>query len=129
MWDVNGHDLCGGALSLDRFRGVAFVGGFSYADVLGSAKGRMSPNYMSRVGWRRYQSLQVQIAFRHQRAVLLTVGRSYVGNYVTHSMLLDRACACSYDNLPKYRSYRVSNTAPWSRFHEALRLTKAALSD
>ena len=49
-----------------------------------------------------------------QGAVLLTVGRSYVGNDVTHSTLLDRACACSYENLPKYRSYRVSNTAPWT---------------
>ena len=38
--------------------------------------------------------------------MLLTVGRSYVGNDVTHSTLLDRACACSYENLPKYRSYR-----------------------
>ena len=28
------------------------------------------------------------------------------------STLLDRAGACSYKNLPKYRSYRVSNTAP-----------------
>ena len=45
-------------------------------------------------------------------AVLLTVGRSYVGNDVTHSTLLDRACASSYENLPKYRSYRVSHTAP-----------------
>ena len=45
-------------------------------------------------------------------AVLLTVGRSYVGNDVTPSTLLDRACACSYKNLPKYRSYRISNTAP-----------------
>ena len=45
-----------------------------------------------------------------QMAVLLTVGRSYVGNDVTHSTLLDRACACSYENLPKYRSYRVSVT-------------------
>ena len=27
-----------------------------------------------------------------QGAVLLTVGRSYVGNDVTHSTLLDRAC-------------------------------------
>ena len=26
--------------------------------------------------------------------------------------LLDRACACSYKNLPKYRSYHVSKTAP-----------------
>ena len=50
--------------------------------------------------------------FVYQGAVLLTVGRSYVGNYVTHSTLLDRACACSYENLPKYRSYRISNTAP-----------------
>ena len=50
-----------------------------------------------------------------QVAMLLTVGRSYVGNDATHSTLLDRACsACSYENLPKYRSYRVSNTAPWT---------------
>ena len=44
--------------------------------------------------------------------MLLTVGRSYLGNDVTHSTLLDRACACSYENLHKYRSYRVSNAAP-----------------
>ena len=46
--------------------------------------------------------------------MLLKVGRSYVGNDVTHSTLLDRACACSHENLHKYRSYRVSNTAPRS---------------
>lgn len=34
------QDLCSGAIKLDTFRGVAFVGGFSYADVLGSAKGQ-----------------------------------------------------------------------------------------
>ena len=46
-------------------------------------------------------------------SVLLTVGWSYVGNDVTPSTLLDRACsACSYENLPKYLSYHVSNTAP-----------------
>ena len=49
---------------------------------------------------------------REQGAVLLTVGLSYVGNDVTRSTLLDTACACSYENLPKYRSYRVSNTTP-----------------
>ena len=38
-WDVAMTDLVGGAITLDRFRGVVFVGGFSYADVLGSAKG------------------------------------------------------------------------------------------
>ena len=48
----------------------------------------------------------------NQGAVLLTVGRSYAGNDVARSKLLDRACACSYENLPKYRSYGVSNTAP-----------------
>ena len=39
VWDVNMYDLCNKNISLDRFRGVAFVGGFSYADVCGSAKG------------------------------------------------------------------------------------------
>ena len=32
-------DFLDGKVDLDRFRGVAFVGGFSYADVLDSAKG------------------------------------------------------------------------------------------
>ena len=38
-WDVAMSDLVAGKLTLDRFRGIVFVGGFSYADVLGSAKG------------------------------------------------------------------------------------------
>ena len=38
-WDVAMADLVCGAVSLERFRGIVFVGGFSYADVLGSAKG------------------------------------------------------------------------------------------
>lgn len=38
-WDVTMNDLCNGAVSLEEFRGAVFVGGFSYADVLGSAKG------------------------------------------------------------------------------------------
>ena len=45
----------------------------------------------------------------------VTNGRTiHIGNDVTHSTLLpvDRACACSYENPPKYRSYRVTNTAP-----------------
>jgi len=32
-------DLLSGLVSLDEFRGIAFVGGFSYPDVLDSAKG------------------------------------------------------------------------------------------
>uniref|UniRef100_A0A665UK54 Phosphoribosylformylglycinamidine synthase n=1 Tax=Echeneis naucrates TaxID=173247 RepID=A0A665UK54_ECHNA len=39
VWDVTMQDLCSGSLTLERFRAVVFVGGFSYADVLGSAKG------------------------------------------------------------------------------------------
>jgi phosphoribosylformylglycinamidine synthase len=38
-WDVTVTDLLGGRIKLDQFRGVVFVGGFSYADVLDSAKG------------------------------------------------------------------------------------------
>ncbi|XP_074649694.1 phosphoribosylformylglycinamidine synthase-like [Tubulanus polymorphus] len=39
VWDVNMQDLCCKKVTLVQFRGVVFVGGFSYADVLGSAKG------------------------------------------------------------------------------------------
>jgi phosphoribosylformylglycinamidine synthase len=38
-WDVTMSDLLAGRITLERFRGVVFVGGFSYADVLDSAKG------------------------------------------------------------------------------------------
>ena len=38
-WDVTMSDLLAGRIELDRFRGLAAVGGFSYADVLDSAKG------------------------------------------------------------------------------------------
>ncbi|PSR93128.1 Phosphoribosylformylglycinamidine synthase [Actinidia chinensis var. chinensis] len=38
-WDVTMSDLLNGAISLQEFRGIVFVGGFSYADVLDSAKG------------------------------------------------------------------------------------------
>jgi phosphoribosylformylglycinamidine synthase len=39
VWDVTMTDLLDGIANLDDFRGIAFVGGFSYADVLDSAKG------------------------------------------------------------------------------------------
>jgi len=38
-WDITMSDLVRGRVSLADFRGVAFVGGFSFADVLDSAKG------------------------------------------------------------------------------------------
>lgn len=39
-WDVNMQDIIDQKVTLDAFRGVTFVGGFSYADVCGSAKGK-----------------------------------------------------------------------------------------
>ncbi|WP_163336205.1 phosphoribosylformylglycinamidine synthase [Desulfopila sp. IMCC35008] len=38
-WDVCMNDLLAGSVTLDDFRGIAAVGGFSYADVPESAKG------------------------------------------------------------------------------------------
>jgi phosphoribosylformylglycinamidine synthase len=38
-WDVTMTDLMNERIALSKFKGVAFVGGFSYADVLDSAKG------------------------------------------------------------------------------------------
>ncbi len=38
-WDICMNDLLAGAVNLDDFRGLAAVGGFSYADVPESAKG------------------------------------------------------------------------------------------
>jgi len=38
-WDVNMNDLLAGQVDLQAFRGIVFVGGFSYADVNDSAKG------------------------------------------------------------------------------------------
>jgi phosphoribosylformylglycinamidine synthase len=38
-WDVTMTDLLEGRMTLDDFKGAVFVGGFTYADVLDSAKG------------------------------------------------------------------------------------------
>ena len=38
-WDVTMTDLMNDRVTLSQFKGIAFVGGFSYADVLDSAKG------------------------------------------------------------------------------------------
>ncbi|XP_046394022.1 phosphoribosylformylglycinamidine synthase [Ischnura elegans] len=39
VWDVTMQDLLDGKITADYFQGIIFPGGFSYADVLGSAKG------------------------------------------------------------------------------------------
>lgn len=38
-WDVNMDDLAKGRVNLKSFKGIAFPGGFSFADVFGAAKG------------------------------------------------------------------------------------------
>ena len=38
-WDVHMRDLLSNKVDLSQFRGIVFVGGFSYGDVLDSAKG------------------------------------------------------------------------------------------
>mmetsp|Transcript_5480 Transcript_5480/g.13028 ORF Transcript_5480/g.13028 Transcript_5480/m.13028 type:complete len:1217 (-) Transcript_5480:58-3708(-) len=38
-WDITVKDLLDGSVTLDEFRGIVFVGGFSFADVLDSGKG------------------------------------------------------------------------------------------
>jgi phosphoribosylformylglycinamidine synthase len=38
-WDISMTDLLDGSVTLKKFKGAVFVGGFSYADVLDSAKG------------------------------------------------------------------------------------------
>ncbi|HTF99934.1 MAG TPA: phosphoribosylformylglycinamidine synthase [Nitrospirota bacterium] len=54
-WDVTVTDLLQGRCSLDGFRGVVFVGGFSYADVLDSAKGwAASLRFNSKI-WRQFE--------------------------------------------------------------------------
>ncbi|XP_050442491.1 phosphoribosylformylglycinamidine synthase [Adelges cooleyi] len=39
VWDITVQDLINNAVNIDQFRGLIFPGGFSYGDVLGSAKG------------------------------------------------------------------------------------------
>ena len=39
VWDINMNDLVKNPYLLHSFRGIVFVGGFSYSDVLGAANG------------------------------------------------------------------------------------------
>jgi phosphoribosylformylglycinamidine synthase len=42
-WDINMQDLLEGNATLDDFQGLVYPGGFSFADVFGSAKGWAAP--------------------------------------------------------------------------------------
>jgi phosphoribosylformylglycinamidine synthase len=55
-WDVSMTDFLEGRVSLADFRGVAFVGGFSYADVLDSAKGWAGVIRCNDKIWEEFQS-------------------------------------------------------------------------
>jgi len=55
-WDITMTDLLDGRIELARFRGVALVGGFSYADVLDSAKGWAGMIKFNRRLWDQFQA-------------------------------------------------------------------------
>jgi phosphoribosylformylglycinamidine synthase len=55
-WDVVMSDLLSGRVDLEPFRGVVFVGGFSYADVLDSAKGWAGVIRFNPELWKQFQS-------------------------------------------------------------------------
>jgi phosphoribosylformylglycinamidine synthase len=55
-WDVTVTDLLKGSVTLDRFRGVVFVGGFSYADVLDSAKGWAASIRFNKKVWDQFET-------------------------------------------------------------------------
>ncbi len=54
-WDVTVTDLLEGRITLDRFRGIVFVGGFSYADVLDSAKGWAASIRFNKQVWDQFE--------------------------------------------------------------------------
>ncbi|KAI6226096.1 Formylglycinamide ribonucleotide amidotransferase [Aphelenchoides fujianensis] len=65
--DVTMSDLAAALQPLDDFDGIAFVGGFSYADVLGSAKGWAS-------GVRFTENIRAEFRRFHDRANTFSLG-------------------------------------------------------
>jgi len=55
-WDMAMTDFLENKVNLDDFRGVALVGGFSYADVLDSAKGWAGVIRFNKNIWRQFES-------------------------------------------------------------------------
>ena len=55
-WDVTMADLLQGRITLEQFRGVVFVGGFSYADVLDSAKGWAASIRFNNKVWKQFET-------------------------------------------------------------------------
>ena len=101
--------------------------GWEAGRIWGEGGRLVGPVVTSGVSWRdwRWPSGVDERTSKDVGVVLPTVGR-VLGR--KQRPTLD-TCACCYENLPKYRSYRVSNAASWSRFHEALRFTWLHFSD
>jgi phosphoribosylformylglycinamidine synthase len=59
-WDVTMTDLLEGRITLDRFRGIAFVGGFSFGDVLGSSKGWAGVIRYHQEIWKQFEWFYIQ---------------------------------------------------------------------
>ncbi|KAL4423911.1 hypothetical protein ABPG75_001212 [Micractinium tetrahymenae] len=55
-WDVHMSDLLAGKISLDDLQGIVFVGGFSYADVMDSAKGWAGTIRFNERLWAQFQA-------------------------------------------------------------------------
>ena len=55
-WDITMSDLLMGRATLDSFTGIVFVGGFSYADVLDSAKGWAGTIRRNAQLWQQFQA-------------------------------------------------------------------------
>ena len=55
-WDITMTDLLNGSVELSDFKGIAFVGGFSYADVLDSAKGWAGAIRFNKGLWEEFQT-------------------------------------------------------------------------
>jgi len=54
-WDITMTDILEGNVNLSNFRGIAFVGGFSYADVLDSAKGWAGVIRFNKKLWEQFE--------------------------------------------------------------------------
>jgi len=59
-WDVTMDDLLRGRVTLERFRGVTFVGGFSFADVLDSAKGWAGVIRFNDALWHQFEAFHTR---------------------------------------------------------------------
>ncbi len=79
-WDITMSDLLAGRASLDSFAGIVFVGGFSYADVLDSAKGWAGTIRRNARLWAQFQAF-------YARCAVLTYLGSTNDNLVQHMVV------------------------------------------